>query len=181
MDDQLIFLGLGGAGNIKKRAPHAQVRGSLLEHDPLHGGKTGQILGLAAPPQFRMAAEHPQTGTGGIDEDAVETVTRFKRQRGDGICQEEINAVQAQALKVLTKSTRTALTVIHSQDVSLAMQKLGQMGSFITPASAYFQYVLSGSGLQQERSQLGGLILEEPEASLIRRYIKRGLVQGQNC
>ncbi len=46
----------------------------LLENGLLEPGKAAGILGLPPPAQFRVSAQHPETGAGGIDEEAVKAV-----------------------------------------------------------------------------------------------------------
>ena len=79
----LIFFGCGGAGNVKQDPSRGQVRRGLPENGLLEPGKAAEVLGLPPPAQFRVAAQHPETGAGGIDEDAVKAVIILKRQ-GDG-------------------------------------------------------------------------------------------------
>ena len=76
----LIFFGGGGAGNIKQDPARGQVRRGLPENSLLEPGKAAKILGLPPPAQFRVSAQHPETGAGGIDEEAIKAVVIAKRQ-----------------------------------------------------------------------------------------------------
>ena len=60
-DNCIVFFAYGGAGRVDKPSSGADEAGASCEDFRLPSGEVGQILGLAAPADFGVPAEGPQS------------------------------------------------------------------------------------------------------------------------
>ena len=167
-----IFRRFGGAGDVEKAAAGFQEAGGGLQHGLLTGGKGGQVAFPEPGLDLRMAPDYAQGRAWHVQDHRVQG-SGFQGEPLGGVSPEWVNCGYAPAPGSTFKFLEAAAVAVYRHQQAGVAHGLGQVGGLAAPAGADFPQAQARFQGQQDRSQLGPFILEEPEPFGIRGQVRR--------